>query len=271
MITLTEKRLRELEGKLAILVAEFDGIKAHKNEEKPKETFPEIKIMQSAILVSQDLVGQNRRDIEKFNLSIQSEIQRIAASVKECLAITAGQQATLDRQHEREKENAANIAYLVGILPKVIHDVSVLEGITRDQEKRIANLQEYAKKSFEFAQSSKADITAVGQELSSWIKTIQDVSKTSFESTDKVRKDLQFLKSDITVNLASLAKEIGDKKIINYDEDIASLRKDLADVLKVVHTFASQSPDQTKIDDKVKTMEKAIAQIYGLLKKYENK
>jgi hypothetical protein len=43
----------------------------------------------------------------------------------------------------------------------------------------------------------------------------------------------------------------------------------MAVLLTAVHTTSKDAPEQSKIDVKVKLMEKSIAQIYELLKKYE--
>jgi len=127
---------------------------------------------------------------------------------------------------------------------------------------------------------AKSSITSLNEQQYQ-LKLGNDASKRTLEAhysqIENVKCSISDLDSKLTqkigesvTGLASKMQDIKMPEVKNYDSQIAEMKKDIITILGLVHSTASQNPDQTKLNEKIKTMENSIAQIYNLLKKYEN-
>lgn len=274
MMTLTEKRLREIEGRL---VAYEDSL----NELLIK--FKSVADL-SAHLVSIEEESQRQAKaipvvesrIADLNNRFSFKIDGLNKSVVDNANILSGYVATLE---DLKKKQLAVESSLVPIRSTVL-----------DLQKELSGLK-----------ASLSDIQASIEPIRSNVSSIQRSDALAHEKIEQVKKEVATISVSIVKHNDLFVMNTDDKRRMdeanaskiraiqseysakikalsdqlaamvaprNYDEEIADMKRDLATILAVTHTTA-KSQDESKISDKVSTMEKAIAQIYTLLKKYE--
>ena len=271
MITLTEKRLHELENRLPQYEAKILDLQKQLDAKttNPKD-IAELKDLlkyltaktTSATSVLNDASEQHAKNYDALTktLSAHTEHLRTHADAISCANV--------------------NINAHTSDIDKVRGQVGQLRSDHCDTRERILSLSAASEghlrgynQCAQFANEAKSKFTEL-QGKSAALQAKLDDHDNSFSL---LSNNMQTMQSALSFRLDNILNEImpllKPKETVapkSYDAEIAEIRKDIAAILSIVHSTASQAiPPAPKVDDKIKAMETAIAQIYGLLKKYE--
>lgn len=269
MITMTEKRLQELEGRIPVYEA-----KIAEQQAKLIEVYSYAKDLAELRLQFDELS-------KKFQAH-QSVVSNEASAV----------QTRLLNHDKLHVEHAAKLGsasraneHILEAQGKIQKDILRLcdESIAL-QSKSNAHLEVIGnhQKQLDVHKSSLDNSTSVFSvyvpRIMSLEKNVDILDKTTHEMLDIAYANMDKMSKSIDVKLAQQSQEISAKlaaqkmpelpQPINYDAQIADLKQDLASVLAVVHSSVSSNPDQVKINEKVKILESNMAQILQMMKKY---
>lgn len=271
MITLTEKRLRELESRIPQYEAKIADLESKSDAHiaLPKE-IADVKALLNDFItkttagatVVSDSVEKHGRDDNAMakTIALHTEQLRTHQDAIECSNVNInGHTSKIDSVKDQLGQ------YRTGLQDTRDRILSLSASFDEcRQNMKQLNLAINTVQSK--ANSSQGDSTAALSKL--------EEHDRAFEKHEVILKTMSTNQLQTLNGLSSL--EARFDRLQNpaapksYDAEIAEIRKDIAAILVVVHSTASQAiPPPAKVDDKIKAMETAIAQIYGLLKKYE--
>jgi chromosome segregation ATPase len=275
MITITEKRLQELEHRIPVYEATIAQLNL---KLQAVNTFPED--IQSLKEICKQVVADMKGHTSSVSL-LRTELSNTANNLKGQDELFSKSLTDIERQISSSNTNLDNMvsyfneikrqfADLLQSFAQVKSDIESLKKsdakIESDSKNVASNLLAYTQNADLFKKAA-VDTTAFSSSVAVKFDEQKDQIRYLKEATQTSLMDLQRL---ITSNVVDLERKIPKQtETKNYDLEIADLKKDMAVFLEAVHTTSKEVPNQSKVDAKVKTLEKSIAQIYELLKKYE--
>lgn len=196
--------------------------------------------------------------ISKIEISLEND----ARSIERHFASICEIQQKLGSLNSDHLSNKSNISDIDSRSLNLSKDIQQLKQV-------IANLNSSQ-------QVSQVDIKNLAQAIdkinASFSSLMEEKVKMVMDAESRCNNKIKFLSAILTKSISDLKDSIAQTiSKGSYDGQIAELKRDMATVLSVVHSTASNSPDSAKMEAKVKTLETSIAQIYELLKKYETR
>lgn len=280
MITIIEKRIQELENRIPVFIAQIQ-----QQQEKMKEIydFPNDltelrKICDRLTILLQDNQTrslQSFADMTNKNNSHENKLQDLLKKIDAFNTSFENHAAEMKRQNafieeiallckEVSSRNSMNENSLKSLLPSI----SSLQSDKDNISTRLYNLQMQCE-SFKNFLSKISDLIALQDNNYISILDSQKKLKENIDiSIQNHSSEIAQLKNVIEV----ISKKTNEKSSqVDYSSEISDLKKDISSVLTFLHSSSSNIPDQFKLNEKIKTMENSIAQIYSLMKKYETK
>lgn len=273
MITLTEKRLQELERKIPEFIAK---IAEQQNKMIEIFNFPNDldEMRKNCQVLSQNIKDYLSKffDMQNASESKLIDIQKTEKSHAE----------TIVKLKEADQSMDVILKALAGEMPVVHQNVLDLSSRHDLTVKRIEKLEARAKEfSIEIesiCQNSKIHVENLVKH-SMQIKDQKEESDRISVLMIKMQDVITKMKTDFhqqthcfTLEISKLCVELAQVKAIepkSYDSEIVEIKKDIISILSLMHP-TTQIPDQSQWE-KVKSLENHVAQIYALLKKYEPK
>lgn len=274
MITDEQKRLQELEYKIAIFTAQYNEdkrklleIETLKNdlfslkEENQRLSTAISKNVSSIAVVSQDISKKDAEQQKEISLHSQT-VTALESSIAEISNALSNQRTYVDATKKSlleitttlSKEAAENrVQWGDSVVTFRVDLAHMGQEIKALMAKIEALKSQIATRDIEIAEHDENLIISLGEKVRAiGITYDAKISKLEQTFTDRIKASRQEIPT-----------------FTDYGPQIAEIKKDLAVVLNIVHNTSIQSPDQDKTSAKIKTMERSIAQIYELLKKYE--
>jgi hypothetical protein len=274
MITLTEKRLQELEHNISVMKA-----KVEEYDKKISDVFSDSSLKDIENLKSELL---------KFKSDFISVISRLEGDVRCSLQNSSILQVSV-KNHDDALKDAANTFYslnksrdsdkefylalkssLSGIEEKYSRDIIDIKNGMIEPKNDIKVLKRLTDVILEKIDSLKVIQCEVDEKLSSESISIAKDLNSKIQANE--RKFFEVV--------AALEKKISDTQekdaaiieSVNIHKDvIKDIKNDIASILTTLSLGVTQKSANDSYGDKVKTMETSIAQIYSLLKKYETR
>lgn len=275
MITLTEKRLQELEQRIPVLLADIA-----EKQKKMQEiyTFPNDlaemrKVHENLSKLLKDHVERSMSGFDAFNQKSANLDQRMASLSKgiEDIQIAIG---NFKNAVDGHIAGMTDVRAKVHALIHTVADTKSKDNLEASSLKHDALIEDLSKA----VKSAHAKINGIGADSAYALNKLKNHADKIDANSDELMRVFNILHGKIDQkdkDISDLREKISqvDQKAVqnprDYDSQIGDIKKDLASILTVVHTTASASPDTSKLDAKIKVMENNLAQIYALLKKYE--
>jgi chromosome segregation ATPase len=274
MITLTEKRIKDLENKASEYEVRISNLKKNLEEftsfPQEFEVFKSLcKVLREQLDTNIGLTHKGQAELAKQaghlhdTLLVHTEDLRKHKDAIDCVNVNI---ATLSGQIEEGKTKLEKLA-LDGKL--TLTKLNLVETSLQVHEKIVRKLDEFsdiASYKLNALQAQSSALFSKSSENENDLKNLQIANKTSIDSLNVYIGNAT---NDLRLQIEKLPVPILPK---SYDAEIAEIRKDIAETLALLHSTASKTlPPAPKVDEKIQAMETAIAQIYGLLKKYETR
>jgi hypothetical protein len=272
MITLTEKRLKEFEAQVGSLIDrinkvenEHEAFNISVRQDETERDYHYIKgTVESAFSKDQiwkrdtlSMINEIRKKLEGTLGIASQDGDTLHAFLEEYDKDKVAFKSAMDIIHRLEKTQILNEPILktfVENCKKYDEQFFRLFSMSKAHLENIDKLKETSKSTYEIASSHSESISALRKELT--------------EQNDKLMMILSNNRRETFAKIDELSK----KESPHYDQQIADIKKDLAPLLAFVHTSSTTvNPAQDQMQDKIKTMEKSIAQVYELLKKYQDR
>lgn len=280
MITLTEKRLQELEQRIPVFLAQISD---------------QQKKMMEIYSFPNDLseVRKQAQSNESFLKSSLEEMRQAFSELRGQITSTANTGSGTIQNVESLRRNHENLEAIIATHTKQISQLServlsLEEKFTLSERKwdvmshRLDSLESNAKglqsevlSIREETRNSKIDNVAVDDRIrqsDAKFSQIADDLRKNLEEMDKkcqekITEGIRCLEAQGEVNKVKILLEAS--KSGNYDEKFLELKKDMSSILSIVHSSSTNNSGQEKINEKIKIMEGSIAQVLALMKKYE--
>ena len=269
MISLIEKRMIELESKIPILVVQVEN---HQKMIKENFSFSNDLAELKDLYLSLNSILKSNGD--KFNDSFGNSNEKILDIYKKIEELFSSIANVISNVNGKTNQ--------ISNITKIVHDFSTLHDPIIPKVDNLSIQSDSHKKSIESLKQDldnlvrKSDslqrdqsllnglinshgikFNEIGQEIAKALETFENrLEKFSLEMNHKFKERMDE------------PKNIPIQK--DYDPQISDMKKDIALILNLVQNSSSQGPDQEKLNAKIKLMENSIAQMYTLLKKYEN-
>lgn len=277
MITLTEKRLQELEGRIPVYEA---TIYEHMKKLDEVNTFPkDVALLDKNFeALAEDFKNQINR-LDK-NLNVHFDALKLLEKSRDSQKVNLQDHQDLidslnsiiDMVHNKVKGHISEVDNQHIVQKTLIEHSQSLDKKVSEHQNSLNALIQRNNEAFSKANTAQIDSTAA---LNKTLEHDKSLQTTALNMQSIINSFAIASKgwSDRFVNLKdSCEKHIADsKQVKSYDNEIAEIRKDLSAIMVVAHSAASQSSDNNQLNDKIKILEKAIAEIYGLLKKHETR
>jgi chromosome segregation ATPase len=271
MITLTEKRLRELENHIAVYEATLSTLR---DKLLQADTFPDaisaiksdLTELRSALSTTdRDLRTERKLDLNAWNQTKENidcnsnNIARLEKCISNVDSIVHSHTVEFDKLKANIQELLNKNVAILGLISESHNDSKLIKANIKDMELKLARIESQGhyhtdsiNKLQQIIDSQKTTISGYDTFLERY-KTIVSAKLDTLESRFN------------TLNSAKPAEPT------NYDAPIATIKKDLATILSLHQNLSTHisEPPSSKITDKVAILEKSIAQIFAILKKYE--
>ena len=273
MITLTEKRLKELEGRYAVYEATIAGLKAKLLE---VNTFPkEIKTLQEDLKVAFDNLGISIRELNKNSKLHYEYIQELKkkneehASLLKTLASSNTDKDSQIKKHEslinaQAKAIADNFTAHKNVVDAVNSNIKSLSV----HGNAISTLGEKVSSHDKKLQIYQDSLGTFAGELTtsqkSQDKKLGDLAHLSTENLDKTHKSIKGEMSNLNGYIGKIHSDLS-QNIQALQTGFSSLQAAISNIPEV------KDPDLKPVTDKIKTLENAIAELYTLLKHYSTR
>lgn len=274
MITLTEKRLRALEARMQKY--EDDILELKKVAQTVNTLQNDVMLGKNASVKLLDNYVESHSKLIKKQNELEGKLREIQAT---CCAVQLSVEeakkvdAALVEAQENLLISNVSIKQIIRSIPGDIEALKKELAGTGDKFGAIKNsidvLQKSVVKAQTRAENAQEDATnALNKTLEHSASLIQngmakDIMaegiQTNFRNLS-TRMEQRFVEVDKKLCAPNLQKD--------YESQITEIKKDIATILSVTHSTAKVQ-DESKLNDKVSTMEKSLAQIFMLLKKYE--
>lgn len=274
MITLEEKRLQELEGRIPVYEATIGEL---------KKKLDEVNAFPKDIAEAKEKIKVFRSDLDHLYNTYNQKINELNGSCAQLKSIITSHESTM-QAHQGLIDGLSDVANMLSgksneckaqaekarvdildVKEKMNRLKDESEGHNRGLNQLTQNINNVQTK----ANNAQLDATSALNKtvdhdlnLEKHVKSIQSLMDSRIQQGIEIARLMVRLDS-LPVQAQTQAK--------SYDTEIAEIRKDIAVILSAVHTTAIQVPDNSQVNEKIKTMETAIAQVYGLLKKYETR
>jgi DNA repair exonuclease SbcCD ATPase subunit len=277
MKTLFEKRLDELEARIPVYLVQIND-----QQKTMQKMFDFPNDLSSVRDMCESLTALLKSHIELSNTNVAKASSQISSSDKKLSSNVDDVASMKEKIQEMSKSISTHNASL-NELNRNLNSLKDSHSGTREkvdnQSKAYSTLAGDVKNMTGII-SSGSDFQSASQVQS---KTTMSALRTHDDKFEEINQKLITMASGFnrlledSLKKASLElkakmnerSEIVLPTVKNYDPEISDIKKDIAMILQVVHATASKEPQSDAMNDKVKTLEKSIAQIYGLLKKYE--
>lgn len=270
MMTLTEKRLQELEHKVAVACAKMNEYDEKISEYKKysedlskaiasyRELENSIKLLRNELIttIKENLLKINKsyQDFNEFTEKCQPYFNDFD-SLKNDYAVFTN---TSKKYQSENTEKCRNI-----------EDISNKNGISIvDIYKKISEMSENQIKYSALTQEFKDKISAIETKIMSSQSQFQEVLT---DNISKIDKRLNYIACETNEKINKIPKsypEMTDQLNICSNE-INGIKSDISIILSTLSQKITQKPNDDYHAEKIKSIESSISQIYTLLKKYE--
>lgn len=272
MITLNEKRLRELEQRIPIYEATIAELKKKleqvyafpieitelkKKNMSMAESMVNLVIEFGAYNQNNHVIFKTIADKLETHSNLLKEFRSGLGNIDSIVGGHTAHIADIRRQYDAFQKRYEDI-------------LKDIRGLIQTQVKQQNDIKT-SQNAYELLQSIVNINRNTLDNIPSSVENLAEKMSKNFgdhvQTMSDLGKDIQGIKNQIAYQVSNLSSKMPEEK--NYDAEIAEMKKDIGAILNLLHTTATAVPDQSPIDDKVKAMEKSIAQIFTLLKKYE--
>jgi chromosome segregation ATPase len=279
VITITEKRMQELESRIPILHAHIESqqekmakidafahvieqiqIDLHKLHDKMHQFLVQNKESNLSFSLTIQQFNKNLNEDHESILEIKKSIVNISNLATQNSTIQSNHKLLMNELNDNQNKEKSRVSDMEKVL---MTRVSSLE------DKMIAaqNAVQQAANSVEKQSAAWKEQVKLHDDLMKSVeKELKEHKQVSMDKLAQLSLDMN---NQLKAAFEGVSK--ASEKSIDYSDQIADIKKDLASVLSVVHVTATQSPDQEKANAKIKAMENNIAHVYELLKKCENR
>lgn len=277
MITLTEKRLQELENKVTALQ---DASSQHKNSidsidvgasnhdlEDIRRKFHVLNDRFNDFMNSSNAsMGYS----ETHHSLTQKSLQDHLDSIKDLYASLDSLTLTINRVARNMDDLKEEVRGLAALDLEKSGDISALESLIKENSRR---LDSHKESSIITAANAIDGLSYANLSLSQNkqnLKKIEDLEEQLKKSNCYHESNIDGIRKNVIDYLQSM-KENTPESPKSYDDEISSLRKDVNSVLETSASIKNISQYQDQMSAKMKVMERSLAQVYTLLKNYETR
>lgn len=277
MITLTEKKLKEFENKFSLSINQIKEIQEqilliNKFNFDLNNSLKDI----SKVFKNYDFIDTETE--KKFN-QINSVILNFTNSIKQ-LQIRLDDSDTIIKHYSEILVNFKNIHSDNEIkfkeLSSNIKSLINSQNIFIDQNEKLKSENNKIQDFKNIYIANNNNILEYIKNLENKINKLESenifIKKESIKIEEKIKSIFENLDKLIDSKINKIIEAIPKQNSQEtYKNQIDDVKKDISTILKLVYGSISQNPEQEKINSKMKIMENSIAQIYEMLKKYENR
>jgi hypothetical protein len=274
MITLTEKRIQELEHHISVMKSRVEDY--------------DKKINEIPVDPSRKDIDSLKNEFVKFKTDFTSSISRLEGDVRCSLQNYSMFQTTMTK-HDNDLKDASDAilslnksrdsdqntyvsmrSSLSGVEEKYSRDIIDIKNGMIEPKNDIKALKRSVDMILEKIDSIKVlQRESDGKNISETLNSSKDLSSKIQESERRSSNLVGDLERRLSL---SQLKDAAIHENANITKEaIRDIKTDIATILTSISQNATQKPVNDSYGDKMKTMENSIAQIYSLLKKYETR